>query len=158
MWRIEGLRAARSSVAEIFEIRLLVESVAARRLAERQEASAEMERHVRALEALPAAPSAEEWAAAVDHDQGFHAALVQTLDNRRLVRMYGLVQAENRLCLAQERHAYADLGEVAREHRRLLDAFTSESPARVVELLTVHLEDARGRLVALADRAPEGGD
>ena len=147
-----------ADVREIYEIRQVVESAAIRRLAERREAPDDMVRRVEALEALPAevvAGSDEEWAAVVDHDQTFHAALVGTLDNQRLARMYGLVQAENRLCLSQERYAYADVAQVAHEHRVILDAITAESPGRAVDLLQAHLDEARDRLMALADTAPD---
>lgn len=142
-----------ADVSEIYEIRALVEAVAIRRLAERREVPDQMARRVWALESLSAegtVASDEGWAAVVEYDQTFHAALVSTLNNQRLTRMYASVQAENRLCLAQERYAYASVAAVAREHRVMLDAIAIESPDRVVELLCVHLQEARDRLKALA--------
>jgi DNA-binding GntR family transcriptional regulator len=143
-------------VREIFAIRELIEVVAMRRLTQRREAPEEMARAVELLEQLSeeeVAASDEGWASVVDHDQTFHAALVDTLSNRRLARMYASVQAENRLCLAQERHAYASVADVAREHRELMDAILTESPEAAVELLLTHLHEACERVVAVAQNA-----
>lgn len=143
-------------VREIFAVRELIEVVAMRRLTERREVPPEMARRVELLEELSeeeVAASDEGWASVVDHDQTFHAALVDTLSNRRLARMYASVQAENRLCLAQERRAYASVADVAREHRALMDAIAIESPEQAVAMLVTHLHEACERVVAVAQSA-----
>jgi DNA-binding GntR family transcriptional regulator len=140
-------------VREIYAIRTLIETVAIRRLTERRQVPDEMVVRVRALEAISdadVAASDEGWASVVEHDQTFHAALVETLGNQRLARMYASVQGENRLCLAQERYAYASVADVAREHRALLRAIGDASPERAAELLCRHLHEACERLVAIA--------
>jgi DNA-binding GntR family transcriptional regulator len=145
-----------ADVREIFAVRELIEVVAMRRLTQRREIPEEMARRVELLEELSedeAAASDEGWASVVDHDQTFHAALVDTLSNRRLARMYASVQAENRLCLAQERDAYASVSEVAREHRALMEAIATESPEQAVAMLITHLHEACERVVAVAQAA-----
>lgn len=139
-------------VREIYDVRELIETVAMRRLAERRHVPDEMVRPVESLEALSTevAGSDEEWASVVEHDQAFHAALVDTLGNFRLARMYASVQAENRLCLAQERYAYASGADVAREHRALVEGIAAAGPDRAVEMLRTHLHEACERLVAIA--------
>ena len=143
-------------VSEIYAIRELIEIEAIRRLTEQRLVPEQMLYAVRSLESMSTAEelaaSDEEWATVVEDDQSFHAALVNTLGNSRLARMYTSVQGENRLCLAQERYAYASVGQVAREHRQLIDAIPSGSPDQAVELLRKHLEEACARLVALDDQ------
>jgi DNA-binding GntR family transcriptional regulator len=143
-------------ILEIYAIRELIETEAIRLLAENRLVPEQMLGAVRSLESLSnaeeLAASDEEWASVVEDDQSFHAALVNTLSNNRLTRMYTSVQGENRLCLAQERYSYASVGQVAREHRQLIDAIPAGSPDRAVELLRKHLQEACARLVALADQ------
>ena len=131
----------------------MIETEAIRRLADQRLVPDRMRAAVESLEAMSGAEdvpvSDEEWASVVEHDQGFHAALVNTLNNKRLARMYASVQAENRLCLAQDRSSYSSVRQVAREHRVLLDAVGGKPPTKVVELLGQHLNEARTRLVAL---------
>lgn len=144
-----------ADVREIFAVRELIETMAIRRLTQRRETPAEMVHRVELLEQLneeQLADSDEAWASVVDHDQAFHAALVDTLGNRRLARMYASVQAENRLCLAQERDAYDSVADVAREHRALTEAIATQTPGRTRAMLVEHLHDARERLVAIAER------
>lgn len=141
-------------VREIFAIRELIETMAIARLAERREVPDEMTRRVRLLEQVSAGEeeaSQVDWAAVVEHDQTFHTVLVSTLGNRRLARMYASVQTENRLCLAQDRNAYASAAEVAQEHQALLDGIAEGSPERAVELLQTHLREAMKRVVVLAE-------
>jgi DNA-binding GntR family transcriptional regulator len=143
-------------VREIYATRELIEIDAMRRLTEQRSIPEQMLSAVQSLESMSTAEelaaSDQEWATVVECDQSFHAALVDTLGNSRLARMYASVQGENRLCLARERDAYGSVGQVAREHRQLIDAVPLGSPDQAVGLLRQHLREACARLVALADQ------
>ena len=141
-------------VQEIFEARALIEVQCIALLTASQHVPEAMNAHVETLEVL--AP--DDWASAIEHDQNFHASMVDAVGNSRVSRMYAHVQAENRLCLAQLRFDYGSVREVAFEHRSLMRAIKSGNVAEAEKMLEAHLADALARLLSRSGWAPSVED
>ncbi|GAB3145430.1 GntR family transcriptional regulator [Amycolatopsis stemonae] len=131
-------------VRDLFTVRLPLELLAARLIVAEGRSLAGAWAALAVLEALP--PDAG-WSERVEAHTAFHLALVDAAGSVRLSRIYPPMQEEMRLCLARLRGAYPDPGELAVEHRRLLEAIASGNRASAEAEMTDHLTRARDGLL-----------
>ncbi|MGW4522233.1 GntR family transcriptional regulator [Amycolatopsis sp. NPDC004378] len=131
-------------VRDLFTVRLPLELLAARLIVAEGRSLAGASAALAVLEALP--PDAG-WSERVEAHTAFHLALVDAAGSVRLSRIYPPMQEEMRLCLARLRGAYPDPGELAVEHRRLLEAIASGNRASAEAEMTDHLTRARDGLL-----------
>ncbi|WP_132875080.1 GntR family transcriptional regulator [Tamaricihabitans halophyticus] len=96
----------------------------------------------RALAAMEALPADASWADRVQAHTAFHIALVDAAESPRLSRLYPPLQEEMQLCLAQLHSSYPEPGDLAREHRILLDAVTSGEVDTAKKTMHEHLTHA----------------
>lgn len=89
-------------------------------------------------------------AAALDGDRLFHATLVTATGSPRLCRFHRQLQQEQRLALALAEHSRRELGRVADDHRRLLDALHRGREDARAEL-AAHLRAGAAELRRLLD-------
>lgn len=102
----------------------------------------------RRLDALESLPAEASWADRVQAHTAFHIALVDVVGSPRLSRLYPALQEEMQLCLAQLRSSYPDPGDLAREHRELLDAVASGDAGHARAVMREHLDQAVRRFTS----------
>lgn len=133
-----------ADVRDLFTVRLPLELTAVRLLAGRP-----LDGAWAALSVLEGLPPGAGWSERVEAHTAFHLALVDAAGSVRLSRIYPPLQEEMQLCLARLRGSYPDPGELAVEHRRLLEAIASGNPASAEAEMRDHLERARRGLLDL---------
>ena len=125
---------------EIYELRTALEVEAFRALAHRggdvPPAARAAAEHLKALGQRAAQREV------VEADFDFHRAVVDGVGNERLSRAHEQLRAEMRLCLAQLVNRYASVGELAKEHRELLERIELGDPATAEDAIRGHLERA----------------
>jgi DNA-binding GntR family transcriptional regulator len=150
--RLVVARFSREDVVEIYEMRQLLETAAARRAAKQIDAAVLAGLRTEA-DALDAAPQAPDWTArALEFDLRFHDAIAHASGNRRLQadisRYRLLVRAFCRMTGTR-----ANLGDALREHREILAALEARDAARAARAVALHV-DNRFKVV-LAELFPE---
>jgi DNA-binding GntR family transcriptional regulator len=132
-------------IEDVFLLRSALELEALRIVVGQGEPPADAVQAVAQLEALPAdAP----WHEVVVPDMNFHRALIHATGSPRLIRAYGVVQAEIEFCLVQLRPHYERPDQVAQEHRELLAPIADHDEEAAERLLRIHLDEARANLLA----------
>jgi len=142
-------------IHEVFDLRLLLESEAARRAAGRIDTGAMMR-----LDAVCAAgyqpddgDSAAEFLAA---NRAFHVAVAELSGNARLARLLGRLLDESTRMLVLGLRRRDRTGEMAHEHQALIEAMAlgrAEEAARIMH----EQVDASRRMVLAALTAPDAG-
>lgn len=128
-------------IADVYFARSVIEKEAARILIRSDGVAAFGE-----LEDLAArmseAAGAVEWAELTNLDLRFHETLVGASGSGRLVRMFGTLVAETRICLSQLEPAYPAHERLVEEHRSLLAAMRRGDETKTLDLIEKHLADA----------------
>jgi DNA-binding GntR family transcriptional regulator len=83
-----------------------------------------------------------EWAELTALDLRFHETLVAASGSKRLVRMFGTLVAETRICLSNLEPAYPVHERLVEEHRNLLAAIRRGDEPATLALIEAHLADA----------------
>lgn len=151
--RLVVARFTREDVVEIYEMRQLLETAAARRAA-RQIDDAALAALRTEADALAAEPKAVDWTArALEFDLRFHDAVARAAGNRRLQvdisRYRLLVRAFCRMTGSRE-----NLADALKEHREILAALEARDAARAARAAAFHV-DNRYKVV-LDQLFPEG--
>jgi DNA-binding GntR family transcriptional regulator len=136
-----------ADVRDLFTVRLPLEITATRLIIGQRRPLAAASTALAAMAELPASAG---WSERVEAHTTFHLVLVDAAGSTRLSRIYPPLQEEMQLCLARLRGAYPDPGELAAEHRRLLEAVASGDPAAAEAEMRAHLERALAGLVGTA--------
>jgi DNA-binding GntR family transcriptional regulator len=127
---------------EISALRAMLEVPAMREVAERA-----TERQIEALERLVAATESAaergEPAAFLVADREFHLALLETLGNRRLVRLISQLRDQTVLVGIKSLARSGRLIRFAHEHRDLLEALRARDADRAEEVMRSHLSHTR---------------
>ena len=105
----------REDILDLFSVRIPLECLVVRAVLERGAPRDGAREAVRVMEALPAGAP---WSRVVAADGDFHQALVSAVGSSRLLRVYGALSGEIRLCVAQLRPSWV----IGPEHRELLAA------------------------------------
>jgi DNA-binding GntR family transcriptional regulator len=127
------------NIADLFFVRMLVESEAVRVVTAKRLRPEPAEQQVRRLESFD--PSAK-WSEVVEADLAIHRAIVAATNSPRLLRMFGLLEDEIRLTISQLKPAYESPAALAREHRELLTAIEDGDQKTAVARLREHLDQA----------------
>ena len=143
-------RLDRDDVRDLFLVRTPLELAVVETLVARGVHPDGAEHATRRMEALAAGAS---WSELVDADLAFHRSLVEATESPRLERVFGSLQAEIRLSLAQLRPAYPEPAVLAAEHRALLAAITARDRERAPALMREHLDRAVADLTGAAAEA-----
>jgi DNA-binding GntR family transcriptional regulator len=127
------------NIADLFFVRMLVESEAVRVVTAKRLRPEPAEQQVRRLESF--GPSAK-WSEVVEADLAIHRAIIAATNSPRLLRMFGLLEDEIRLTISQLKPAYESPAALAREHRELLTAIEDGDQKTAVARLREHLDQA----------------
>jgi DNA-binding GntR family transcriptional regulator len=104
-----------------------------------------------ALEELRAAP-ADDWNDLARLDLHLHEVLVRSARSKRLVRMFGTLAAETRLCMVALESFYPQRADLVIEHAEIVEAIQKGDAATATRLLERHMSDSVLRLAG-SDRA-----
>jgi DNA-binding GntR family transcriptional regulator len=136
---------AASDVADLYLARGAVETAAARLLATSATGQA-FEDLSAALAEFEAAP-AHDWNVLVSLDLNLHEVLVRSAGSKRLVRMFGTLAAETRLCMVALEPYYPDRADLVTEHAEIVRAILRRDADAATRLLERHMADSVDRLV-----------
>jgi DNA-binding GntR family transcriptional regulator len=133
-------------VADLYETRIVLETDAVRRLAERREAPVDAEE---AADDVIRHADAGNYERMASSDIAFHTALVDAAGVDRIARMHAVVMGETHLCMVQvQRSNPDDAGVSHAEHLAVLDAIRSGDSAAAQERMRAHLQRTRSEIVA----------
>ena len=124
---------------DLFRTRRLVESEAIRIVVREQVDLTIVEQAVVRLEQIH--PDAR-WSEVVEADLLVHRNLIAASRSPRLLRLFGSLEDEIRLAIAQLRLAYHGSSHLAQEHRELLTVIKSGAETVALQMLEEHLERA----------------
>lgn len=132
-------------VVDVFRLRAAIESEAIRQIITRQVDPGAARR---ALDVMDALETDAGWDEIVAADMAFHSGVVEDSGSPRLERAFASAKAEIELCLAQLRPHYDNAGQVAEEHRVLLEALCQPDPVKGIAAFRQHWDDAVSSLLA----------
>ncbi|MFC4585652.1 GntR family transcriptional regulator [Sphaerisporangium corydalis] len=155
--RSRGFRVLRSDpkeIAEVFQLRLLLE-VPAARVAARRAGPALVEAMRAELEAMRGAAKEHDERAFMRHDRAFHGLLLAAGANRKLVGIVGNLRDATTTLGASTVDRSRSLADIAAEHEPILTAVESGDPAAAAEAMRTHIAHT-GELL-LTQSATENG-
>jgi len=126
-------------VRDLYSVRAPLELMVVATIVDRGSPPTKAEQTVRRLERLTGEVA---WTDVVDIDCAFHMALVSSIKNPRLTRIYESLQGEIRLALLQLGPAYQSAPKTAAQHRALLTAIARGTKPQALEAMTRHLDSA----------------
>lgn len=143
-------RITAADLREIYELREVLEGLAARLAAERarKEQLAELRELV---EAHRAAVGAGDVARHMDLDQAFHLAIRKAAGNRRLLEPLDRLQGQVRIAMDTTRRSPGGMPQALAEHEAILAALEAKDAARAEA-------EARAHIVRLRDALPPRED
>lgn len=143
-------------VDDLYAVRMMVESHAARQVALRggQAGLDELERRIGELRRL--AREGRE-AALVEADLDFHRTLCVLSGNRRLLRLFDDMSIDVRMVIAMIDHLYDDPLVIAETHAPLLEAIAGGDPKAIGEAVEHHIGVAWREVRRFLEKRPPGG-
>lgn len=143
-------------LAEVFQLRLLLEVPAARRAAAR--ASGDLVAELRAeLAGMRRAAADHAEPRFMRHDQRLHALIIASAGNSRLVRLVDSLRDLTRLLGASTVDRSRNLDDITQEHVPILDAIAAGDPAAAGRAMAHHVSHTGRLLVAQAVAEAGGG-
>jgi DNA-binding GntR family transcriptional regulator len=134
------------SARDVYFVRQVIETAAALRLANRQDATA-LGQLEQILGEMEKAVDGGEWSDLVAIDLQFHRCLVAGAGSQRLVRAFEPMYSETRLLLTYLESHYERRADVLDEHRAILAAVRSGSDPQLIErLVREHMTDSLAKL------------
>ncbi len=153
--RNRGFRIASLSphdLDELFEVRLLLEVPSVGRVAD-QMPEAEIRRCREQANQIEACAVAGDLVGFLAADRTFHAAVLGSLRNRRLVELVTRLRDQTPLYGLPELAKSGGLIVSSREHNELLDAIAEGDADRAQRLMSQHLKHTRGIWAGLQEKA-----
>jgi DNA-binding GntR family transcriptional regulator len=142
-------------IAEIFQLRLLLEVEAARRAAARIDPAVAATLHAE-LDAMDAAAGAHDEPDFMQHDQRLHSMIIAAAGNRRTQQLVDGLRDATRLLGASTVDTSRSLHDIAAEHRPIVAAITAGDRDAAAAAMHAHLEHTARLLLAQTVR--EAGD
>jgi DNA-binding GntR family transcriptional regulator len=133
------------SVQDVYFVRSVIETAAALRLAESQDAAAisGLEQIVSTIGRLVDG----EWSELVAIDLEFHRSLVAASGSPRLIRAFEPMYAETRMLLAHMEIHYERRADLVDEHRAIVEAIQADDPELIKRLVHGHMSDSVTKLI-----------
>jgi DNA-binding GntR family transcriptional regulator len=133
------------SVQDVYFVRSVIETAAALRLAESQDAAA-----ISGLEQIVSAIGRSvdgEWSELVAIDLEFHRSLVAASGSPRLIRTFEPMYAETRMLLAHMEIHYERRADLVDEHHAIVEAIQAGNRRLIDRLIHGHMSDSVAKLV-----------
>jgi DNA-binding GntR family transcriptional regulator len=132
-----------ADLAEIFEMRMMLEVPAAGRAAEVGPGGGRLRELEELVDRIERTAVDGDLVGNLEADRAFHLSLVAVTGNRRLVAAVARLRDQTRLCNLQALADSGDLVASAGEHRPLLSAVADGDRARAEALISAHLAHIR---------------
>ena len=131
---------AAGDIADLYLARGAVEIAAAQLLAGSgtPEAFADLSAALTDLRAAPA----DDWNELARLDLRLHEVLVRSTGSKRLIRMFGTLAAETRLCMVALESFYPQRADLVTEHAEIVEAIQRGDAATATRLLERHMSDS----------------
>lgn len=143
---------ASDGMLEMFELRLSLECTAGRKVM--GNLSDEMLSGIESqFDEMCDAARVGDYARMTKGDFAFHRLVCELSGNSRLLQIFDQISHEIRFCMSHLREVHSDYLALAQSHAPLLDALRNRSGDEYVSALTLHLDDARDRLLIALSRA-----
>jgi len=142
-------KMTREDVHDIYQIRIALETEAARDIIQRNLSADAL---VQSLAELSNLRASTPWRRVRDADLTFHRALIDSAGNERLSRLFGSLEGEVRLCMEHFRLHFENPALVTAEHTSLFEAIMSRNARHATGELRRHLLDAAAEIVDSAGR------
>ncbi|MEX2630965.1 MAG: GntR family transcriptional regulator [Tistlia sp.] len=143
-------------VDDLYAVRIMAESCAARLTAERA-GRAGLDELARRIEEMRRLARAGKEAALVEADLQFHRALSVLSGNRRLLRLYDDMAIDVRMVIAMIDHLYDDPLVIAETHTPILEALEGGDPRIITEAVEYHIGVAWTEVRRFFAERPPGG-
>ncbi|MEA2484413.1 MAG: hypothetical protein QOC55_2360 [Thermoleophilaceae bacterium] len=141
-------------VVDIYNLRVGVESVAIRLVARRR-ADTTMLRGLQ--DQMHAAAATGDLAGVTAHELEFHRQLCLASENPYVASAFNSLAGQIQMAVAMDNAAYADLGEVPREHTPLIAAVEAGDEALAVQRIGEHIVGTVDALLHRHGDTPEAG-
>ncbi|HET7009700.1 MAG TPA: GntR family transcriptional regulator, partial [Anaerolineales bacterium] len=145
-------------VAELFEVRAVIEQYAAHRILLEGKTEAYLrliERPMQQMRQATESGDYRDYSAFMDGDRDFHLALVDLAGNDRLSRVYAELNVHIQVSRAHYLNTVEDAVQALLEHDAIVDAFRARDAEAVERSLGTHINNVRARIVDLLQ--PRGG-
>ncbi len=145
---------ATQDVAELFEIRLLIELYAAETIFAQDQVAELLEKFEGPLSQMHAAISEADYVdyeSFISGDRDLHMHLVKFLNNQRLVRIYTELNVHMQVARAHYLDTVENALQAQKEHQDMLAAIKNDDLAGMKEALTSHIMNVKGRILTLLE-------
>lgn len=141
-------------VAELFDIRLLMELHAAKTILQidHVEQFLEMSRHpMQALDAAVLDSSYRDYDSFIANDRELHVSLVRASDNQHLLRLYKNLNLHVHAARAYYVKNIENAMAIQCQHRAIVEGFEARNADAICQVLTVHINDVKNRILNILD-------
>jgi DNA-binding GntR family transcriptional regulator len=141
-------------VAELFEVRLLIELYAADKLFEMDRVDQMLEDFNTHLEEMKGAIAEEDYVnyeAFIASDRDLHTRLVETIDNRRLIDIYNDLNIHMRIARAHYLNTVENALQAQKEHEDMYTALKNHDLEGLRKALNLHIDNVKQRLLGLLE-------
>jgi len=141
-------------VAELFDVRAIVELYAAQRIVSQGKAEEFLRRIELPMQRMRQATTSgdyRDYPAFMDGDRDFHLALVDLAGNDRLARVYAELNVHIQVSRAHYLNTVEDAVQALREHDAIIAAFRAADAQAVAQTLSHHITNVRNRIRDLLD-------
>ncbi len=142
-------------VAELFDVRAVIEQYAAQRILSEGRADEYLRRIEEPMERMRQATASgdyRDYPAFMDGDRDFHLALVDLADNSRLADVYAELNVHIQVTRAHYLSTVEDAVQALQEHDAIIDAFRAGDPEAVAKSLGLHISNVKSRILDLLGR------
>jgi GntR family transcriptional regulator, gluconate operon transcriptional repressor len=147
------VRLSSDDVREIYDLRVAIESRAAKLLA-RAARPADLEELRRAFDALEQAADRRDVSAVSRTDLAFHETVCRLTGNRRLHGVFMRHVPIVRTVIRLDEHLYSSPEEIAGEHRPMLEAIEAGDPELAAARFEAHVDHAFGLVSEYIEHLP----
>jgi DNA-binding GntR family transcriptional regulator len=139
-------------VAELFDVRAVVELYAARQILNEGKADEYLrciEQPMHRMRLATASGDYRDYPAFIDGDRDFHLALVDLAGNARLVSVYAGLNVHIQVSRAHYLNTVQDAVQALHEHDVIIAAFSAKDPEAVELSLETHISNVKNRILEL---------
>ncbi len=141
-------------VAELFEIRLLIELHAAEKIFAHNkvdELLSEIEEPLNRMHAAMSEADYVDYESFISGDRDLHLRLVKFLDNHRLFRIYSELNVHMQVARAHYLDTVENALQAQREHEAMLEAIKNNDLAGLKEAIRSHIVNVKARILTLLE-------
>jgi DNA-binding GntR family transcriptional regulator len=140
-------------VAELFDLRLLLELYAAEKVLEKGRAElllAEMEKCMANIDRA-ANSDGPDYDAYMSWNRDLHLSLIRLADNNRLLQMYKRLNIHIQVARVHYSHSIEDVAQTQQEHRAIYDAFENGNGEQVKKAISTHVNNVKTAVLKILE-------